>query len=109
MLAAQGASIVLVARRADALRAAASDCGDRAFPIVADMTERGEVRRVVDESLKKFGRVDVWVNNVGQGITAFRRNSTDDDVDDMIRMNVKSAVYGMQGDPAALQVAQSRT
>ena len=96
MLAAQGASIVLVARRADALRAVASDCGDRAFPIVADVTERGEVRRVVDESLKKFGHVDVWVNNVGQGITRLPSELTDDDVDDMIRVNVKSALYGMQ-------------
>ena len=96
MLAAQGASIVLVARRADALRAVASDCGDRAFPIVADVTERSEVRRVVDESLKKFGHVDVWVNNVGQGITRLPSELTDDDVDDMIRVNVKSALYGMQ-------------
>ena len=96
MLAAQGASIVLVARRADALRAVASDCGDRAFPIVADVTDRSEVRRVVDESLKKFGHVDVWVNNVGQGITRLPSELTDDDVDDMIRVNVKSALYGMQ-------------
>jgi NADP-dependent 3-hydroxy acid dehydrogenase YdfG len=96
MLAAQGASIVLVARRADTLRAVASDCGDRAFPIVADVTERSEVRRVVDESLKKFGHVDVWVNNVGQGITRLPSELTDDDVDDMIRVNVKSALYGMQ-------------
>jgi short-subunit dehydrogenase len=40
--------------------------------------------------------VDVWVNNVGRGISRLPSELRDEDVDDMIRMNVKSALYGMQ-------------
>jgi short-subunit dehydrogenase len=51
---------------------------------------------VVEESLGRFGRIDVWVNNAGQGLTRLPSELTDDDVDDMIRINVKSVLYGMQ-------------
>jgi short-subunit dehydrogenase len=38
----------------------------------------------------------VWVNNAGQGITRMPSQLTDDDIDEMMRVNVKSALYGMQ-------------
>jgi short-subunit dehydrogenase len=91
-----GAQVVLVARREDALREVAASCVDRAFPIVADVTRRDEVQRVVRESIAWLGHVDVWVNNVGRGITRMPSELRDEDVDDMIRVNVKSALYGMQ-------------
>jgi len=95
-LAAEGARVVLVARRADALHEVAKRCGDEALPLVADVTRRDEVQRVVRESIARFGHVDVWVNNVGRGITRIPSELADEDVDDMIRVNVKSALYGMQ-------------
>jgi short-subunit dehydrogenase len=92
----RGASVVLVARRKDALTEVAKACGERALAVAADVTRRDEVRRVVAESLARFGRIDVWVNNVGQGITRVPSELTDEDIDDIIRINVKSALYGMQ-------------
>ena len=92
----RGASVVLVARREDALRAVAAKCGAHAHAIVADVTSRDEVQRVVTESIAKFGRIDVWMNNVGQGITRQPTELTDDDIDEAMRVNVKSALYGMQ-------------
>jgi short-subunit dehydrogenase len=96
LLAKQGASIVLVARRQDALEAVAARCAGRAHVIVADMSLRDEARRVVNESIARFGHIDVWVNNVGQGITRAPSELTDEDVDEVMRMNVKTALYGMQ-------------
>ena len=96
LLAGQGAQVVLVARRADALAEVAARCGPSALPIAADVTRREEVRRVVQEALARFGRIDVWVNNVGQGMTRVPSQLTDDDIDDMMTVNVKSALYGMQ-------------
>jgi short-subunit dehydrogenase len=95
-VASRGASPVLVARREAALRAVAAKCGARAHAIVADVTRREAVRRVVSESITKFGRIDVWVNNVGQGITRQPSELTDEDIDEAMRVNVKSALYGMQ-------------
>jgi NADP-dependent 3-hydroxy acid dehydrogenase YdfG len=92
----QGASVAIVARRADALNETAARCGGTVLPIVADMTVRDEVRRTVSDAVARFGHIDVWVNNVGQGITRMPTELTDEDIDDMIRVNVKSALYGMQ-------------
>ena len=96
LLAAKGDGVVLAARRKDALEAVAARCGGLAHPVVADVTRREDVRRVVAEALARFGRIDVWVNNAGRGISRVPSELTDDDIDDMMRVNVKSALYGMQ-------------
>jgi NADP-dependent 3-hydroxy acid dehydrogenase YdfG len=96
LLCQRGASLVLVARREDALQVVAGRCGESAFPVAADVTSRSEVRRVVEAAIARFGRIDVWVNNVGQGITRMPSKLTDEDIDLMILVNVKSALYGMQ-------------
>jgi short-subunit dehydrogenase len=96
LLAGQGMQLVLVARRMDALQEVAARCGPSALAVAADMTSRTDVRRTVQEALARFGRIDVWVNNVGQGITCAPSQLTDEDLDDMMRVNVKSALYGIQ-------------
>jgi len=95
-LARQGIAVVLVARRADALQEVCTRCGPTALPVVADMTVRDDVRRTVSEAIAHFGHIDVWINNVGRGITRMPSELTDDDLDEMMRVNVKTALYGMQ-------------
>jgi len=96
VLSQRGMSVVLVARRKDALDAVAARCGGRALAVVADVTERAAVRGVVAQALARFGHVDVWINNAGRGITRAPSELTDEDIDEMMRANVKSALYGMQ-------------
>lgn len=96
LVARHGALPVLVARRSGPLAAVAARCGGRARPITADVTHRDEVRRVVHAALEAHGRIDVWINNVGQGITRLPSELTDEDLDAMLQVNVKSALYGMQ-------------
>ena len=55
LLAKQGMSLVLVARRKDALESIAARCAGRAYAIVADVAQRAEVRRVVDGAIAKLG------------------------------------------------------
>lgn len=95
-LARDGTAVGLVARRAEALAEVVARCGDQALAVVADMTVRSDAERAVQEALARFGHIDVWINNVGRGITRPATSLTDDDIDDMIRVNVKSALYGMQ-------------
>ncbi len=92
----RGASVVLVGRTADALQRLAAALGPKARAVVADVARRDEVQRVFDEAMRAFGRIDVWVNNAGQGITRAPSQLTDEDIDLMMRVNVKSALYGMQ-------------
>ena len=91
-----GGRPVLVARRERELREVAARSGPDALVVVADVTERAQVQRAMDSALARFGHVDVWVNNAGRGITIPPSTLTDVDVLEMIRVNVLSALYGMQ-------------
>ena len=92
----EGGKPVLAARRESELNEAAARSGPHALAVVADLTRREDARRVLEQALARFGHVDVWVNNVGRGITRPVSELTDEDVDEMMRINLKSALYGMQ-------------
>ncbi len=96
LLASRGHALVLVGRRAELLKTVAMRCGSDALPLRADVTQREDVRRVAAAAITGFGQIDVWVNNVGQGISRMPSDLTDADLDEMMRVNVKSALYGMQ-------------
>ena len=92
-----GAKLGLAARRQTELQAVARDwrrTGARGR--TTDVTRRAEVERLRDEILARFGRIDVWVNNAGRGVSRLVAELTDEDVDAMWRDNFKSALYGIQ-------------
>ncbi len=91
-----GARPVLVARREAVLAEMAARLEARTLTCVADVTRRSEVQDVVRDTLAEFGHIDVWVNNAGRGITCKVSELTDEDFDEMMAVNVKSALYGMQ-------------
>jgi short-subunit dehydrogenase len=95
-LGARGARVVLVARRERELREIAARIGERASVSVADVTRRDAVERVARDTLAELGQLDVWVNNAGRGISRMVSELSDDDIDEMMLINVKSALYGMQ-------------
>ena len=68
VLAQNGASVVLVARRKERLEALAAEieaAGGRALPIAADVGNRAEIARAFDAAQAKFGPVTVLINNAG--------------------------------------------
>jgi NAD(P)-dependent dehydrogenase (short-subunit alcohol dehydrogenase family) len=92
----RGGSLVLAARREEKLREVAASLPAPCVVVPADVTRREDVARVLATALERFGGVDAWVNNAGRGITRNVADLTDDDVDAMIRDNVKSPLYGIQ-------------
>jgi len=104
-MASRGHAVVLAARRAEALRAVVDRCGERALAVPADLEVRQESARILEAALDHFGRVDAWINNVGRGITRPPSQLTDDDVGQMMRVNVLTALYAMQ---AVVPYFQSR-
>lgn len=94
--AAIGASVALAARRKEALDAVAADCGEQALVVPTDVTVRAQVEALAERAIAHFGRVSVWVNDAGRGIGRMASQLTDDDIDAMMRDNVKSALYGVQ-------------
>lgn len=80
-LAAEGADVLVVARREDALGAvaqAASGPG-RVVPCVADVTDPAAPARVLDAAHDAFGTVDVLVNNAGTSYVRALEELTDED------------------------------
>jgi NADP-dependent 3-hydroxy acid dehydrogenase YdfG len=96
LLASRGMSIVLAARRQPALEEVSARCGGRASVYAADVSVRAQVRALADDTIKRLGRFDVWINNAGVGISRLPSELTDEDVDLMMQINVKSVLYGMQ-------------
>jgi len=95
-LAERGDYLMLAARRARELNQLARSCGRDTFAYTTDVTHRQDVNRLRDEALRTFEHVDVWINNAGRGITRNVLDLTDADFDEMMAVNVKSALYGMQ-------------
>jgi short-subunit dehydrogenase len=91
---ASGNQLVLAARREKELSDVATET--HGLAVTADVTKRPDVERLRDEAIRKFGSIDVWINNAGRGITRNVLDLTDEDFDEMMLVNVKSALYGMQ-------------
>jgi NADP-dependent 3-hydroxy acid dehydrogenase YdfG len=98
LLSAQGATVVLGARRSDRLQSLAdelSGSGGKALAVATDVTHRNQVKRLVDTAAQKFGRVDVMINNAGIMPRAPLERLTIDDWDRTIDVNIKGVVYGI--------------
>ncbi|NVB78702.1 MAG: SDR family NAD(P)-dependent oxidoreductase [Kofleriaceae bacterium] len=92
----RGAKVVLAARGVANLSAVAEPLGDSALTVPADVTKRADNELIRDRAIAKFGGIDVWINNAGRGISRMVSELTDDDIDQMVTVNVKSIVYGIQ-------------
>jgi 3-oxoacyl-[acyl-carrier protein] reductase len=68
-LAAEGASIAINSRSKDKLERAASEIKLRAgvdvFVAPADLSQTAQLERAIDDTLERFGRIDILVTNVG--------------------------------------------
>jgi len=98
-LAADGHTLVLAARRQNELERLTDELnssGSRALAVVADATSRTDLQAVATTAIDTLGGFDVWINNAGQGMTRTVMELIDSDVDEMMSVNLKSALHGMQ-------------
>ncbi len=93
--AASGASVVVNfsqgANNAAAVVAGIEAVGGSAFAVGADVSRSADVRRLVDQALDRFGRVDILVNNAGVMIPKGVLETTEEDWDLTIDVNLKGA------------------
>ncbi|HEY1120146.1 MAG TPA: SDR family oxidoreductase, partial [Haloferula sp.] len=98
MLSAEGATVVLGARRTGRIQALADELtaqGGTTLPITTDVTNRDEVKRLVDTAVEKFGRVDVILNNAGLMQQSPLDRLKIDEWENMIDINIKGVLFGI--------------
>jgi len=98
LLSADGATVVLGARRRDRIEALAetlTNAGGKALAVITDVTDRAQVKRLVDAAVRTFGRIDVMINNAGLMPQALLELLKVDEWDRMIDVNIKGVLYGV--------------
>jgi NAD(P)-dependent dehydrogenase (short-subunit alcohol dehydrogenase family) len=93
LFAREGARVLLVDQSADAAevtRAAIAAEGGEAAVCAADVTRAAECRAIVDEAVRRWGRLDILDNNVGIGGRATVVEVDEAEWDHMMRVNVTS-------------------
>ena len=98
LLSAQGASVVLGARRIDRLRVLADELsrrGGKALAVPTDVIQCDQVKRLVDAAVQTYGRIDVMINNAGLMPQALLERLKIDEWNQMIDVNIKGVLHGI--------------
>ncbi len=93
-LAAEGASLVLTARRRerlDALKKEVEAAGGRAAIVTGDVREEATAVAAVKKAAEAFGRLDILINNAGVGNYKPLTDTSADEYDEMMDTNVRSS------------------
>ena len=91
LLAQEGARIVIVDRhedRAKATRRQIEEAGGAAAVVIANLAEEADCKRIVDEAVRAFGRVDILVNNAAVSPLKTLLDTSVEDLNDSITVNL---------------------
>ena len=90
-----GAKVVLAARQQGPLTTAANELkarGHDALAVSVDVTNESDVRALVEQTCQHFGRIDVLVNNVGRSARGALLDTTPEDFENLLELNLLAAV-----------------
>lgn len=109
-LAQAGAEIVIVGRNRERLERTAGEIGKlggKVVPFQADVSKMEDIKKVVDRTIKEFGKIDFLFNNAG----AIRRNPSEDftekDWDEVVNTNLKGPFFLAQS-VARVMISQKK-
>jgi len=96
-LAEAGANVVIAARRGpvlDAFAAQLTAAGGTAVAVATDVSDPAAVAALAAAAVERFGRIDVWVNNVGIGALGLFWDIPIEDHARVIDVNLTGLIYG---------------
>jgi glucose 1-dehydrogenase len=70
--------------------------GEQSIGVKADVSKLADLERIVDTAIKRFGRLDIMVNNAGIETRTSVLGTTEDQYDKVLAINLKSAFFGTQ-------------
>jgi len=88
-----GARLTLAARRLDRLQEVAGKCPGEVFHIAADLTQETDRGRIIQQTLDRWGRIDVLVNNAGLGIYGDFLSAGEEDWRRVFEVNLFALVF----------------
>jgi glucose 1-dehydrogenase len=99
-LAEQGANITIDyvshPEAADELEKRIASLGDRAIGVDADVSQVADLERLIAASVQAFGRLDIMVNNAGIETRTSILDTSEEQYEKVLRINLKSAFFGTQ-------------
>ena len=97
--AAEGATVVMLARSGDKLQARAAELsagGQKVMPLVCDVGRTEQVQSAITTTLEQFGRIDVLVNNAAVAIPGDITEQTDEDWKTLLNINLLGVMRGIR-------------
>ena len=99
-LARQGANItvdyVSHPDAAEGLERQVASLGDQAIGVDADVSKIADLERLIATTVKAFGRLDIMVNNAGVETRTSVLETTEQQYEKVLQVNLKSAFFGTQ-------------
>jgi NADP-dependent 3-hydroxy acid dehydrogenase YdfG len=95
-LAADGAEVVIADRQLKAAETLAAELRGKATAVELDVRDFDAMKRVVDDTVARAGRLDLFFNNAGIAIGGEMDSYTRRDWDDVLDVNLRGVVYGVQ-------------
>lgn len=95
LFAQKGAKVALAARSAEKLRAIAAELPD-AIALPTDMRDEAAIKQMVEQTRQHYGRVDVLINNAGQGLHTAVEKVDIEQYRAVFELNVVGVIVAMQ-------------
>lgn len=89
----EGASVALAARREEALREVRATLDGVSLVVATDVTDRAQVRELVQRTEAELGPVDILVNCAGVMYYTLMKNLREDEWERTVEVNCKGAIY----------------
>lgn len=99
-LAKQGAKVVIDYHShpaaAEEIQKKITEIGSQCLAIQADVSKPGDLQKLVDGTIQKFGRLDIWINNAGIETRTSILDTSEAQYEKVMQVNLKSAFFGTQ-------------
>ncbi|MGA2192037.1 MAG: SDR family NAD(P)-dependent oxidoreductase [Nitrospirota bacterium] len=95
LLSARGGKVVLAARSADVIDALQKELPN-SLAVTTDMRKPRDIVNLVNKTIERFGRIDILINNAGQGMSGPVENIDIEEYKSLMELNVYGVLRAMQ-------------
>ena len=95
LLHSKGVHVVLVDKAEENLKNLSKELPE-SFAIVTDLRSEEELKKMIKDTYKQYGRIDILINNAGRGYSALIENIESDKIREIYELNVVAPVLAMK-------------